>query len=151
MRRIPSCIGFDPDIKEYLDSREQRTNAEFINCLIRAYKEQEAVREVVGKIERSNPVSMELMGGVSETLGDTKSSCEEKIRKVITEKPYKWIIPIKTGKMKVTRKLIVIIEDDTKWLDCDAKPTERSIRRILKEEVDKFDMTSVKVNDGNRG
>ena len=149
MKRVPTCIGLDPDVKSYLDTREQRTNTEFINCLIRAYKDQENIRLSVGDIEkkRENPISLELVDGIVDSLEESSSTCEEKIRGVITEKPYRWIIPIKNGKIRVDNKLISDIENQTLWIDCNAKPTKHSIRKILKEEVEKFNMESVKKND----
>lgn len=125
---------------EYLKSQDV-SMAQFINCLIRKYMESGAVRASIGGItnERRDPISGELVKMiVDETDVANQNECHERLRKVIWEKPARWLLKVHNNPSKFNKPLRQQIVNIVN-LYCDVQPTDADVIKIFREELKKYE------------
>lgn len=134
---------------EYLKSQDV-SMAQFINCLIRKYMESGAVRASIGGItnERRDPISGELVKViVDETDVLDKNECHERLRKVIWEKPARWLLKVHNNPSKFNKPLRQQIIDMV-LLDCEIQPSDADVIKIFREELKKYELEQRSTNAG---
>jgi hypothetical protein len=147
VRRIATCMGIDPENKAYLESKEDISAAEFVNALIREYREKEGVRTAVGEIKRERPSP--LSQDVVDKLEDPIAAKEEEMVKI-----HAWfrdndhILYIAKTQRKFTKKDLCRIKDDLYFSKYNVDANLQQIRKVLKEEMEIFD---VKAYEASRG
>jgi hypothetical protein len=138
MPRIQTCMGLDSDNKDYLESRGVRTASEFVNWLIRRYREEESVRTSAGEPPAKSHGDKELVKSVALRAGDEDAENEIKIRAYFLDKPA--IIYLAIKERKHTKADICKIIDDLWFSKYEVDTTAAVVRRILKEEMSKFNV-----------
>jgi hypothetical protein len=143
MKRTPACIGLDQDVKEYLNSQDA-SMATFINCLVRAYKEQESIRATVGEIKKelANPIDSTYVGAAIDKIGEGEIECEEKIRLAILKHPDRWLRALRTTGKPPDKGAFQEIKDLVDWT-CDTKVTLEEVKKVLKSVSDTYDWTKI--------
>ena len=147
--RKPACIGLDDDIMEYLKSQDV-SMAQFINCLVRKYMESGAVRASIGGInnERRDPISGEIVKTmVDETDVLDQNECHERLRKVIWEKPARWLLKVHTNPSKFNKPFRQQIINMV-LLDCEIQPSDADVIKIFREELIKYKTAQESTNAG---
>lgn len=145
--RKPACIGLDEDVMKYL--KEQDTSmAEFINCLVRAYKDKSAVKESVGVIKRTiaNPIESELVTGVLETTEDILADNQIKIKAYFLDSPH--IIYMAKTQRKFNKADLCRIKEELYFSKYNVEANIKEIRKALKESIDTFDVEAYKEKVG---
>ena len=137
MSKVNTCIGFDPDNKEYLESRGPRKAAEFVNWLIKKYREEEAIRKLMGDAPYPSPDEEVMSEALSKTRDERKEQ-EIKIRAWLKENPYIIFNALKVR--RPTNADLCYIKRELYFSKYELDVTTRQIAKILRDEMDKFDV-----------
>lgn len=139
-KRIPSCIGFDHDNLRWLKDRPEGM-AEFLNRLVRAYRDKKTVQTAVGN-DVSNPAAeLELKSTVASVKEDIVKSLEEddiKIHAFLKDNSH--IMYMAKTQRKFTRTDLCKIKDELYFSKYNVDATLTQIRTALKEEMAIFNV-----------
>lgn len=147
-RRITSCIGFDQDNLLWLQARSEGMS-EWMNRVIRAYRDDENVRKAIGnnvvtpemEIERRKALEASL-----DELAKKEQNDEVKIRAYLLDNPH--IMYMAKTQRKFTKKDLCKIKDEIFFSKYNADVTVISIRKVLKEELMTFDVNKYEKERG---
>jgi hypothetical protein len=109
-----------------------------------------AVRASIGGItnERRDPISGEIVKViVDETDVLDKNECHERLRKVIWEKPARWLLKVHNNPSKFNKPLRQQIIDMV-LLDCEIQPSDADVIKIFREELKKYELEQRSTNAG---
>ena len=148
VRRITSCIGFDHDNLLWLQSRPEGMS-EWINRIIRVYRSDENVRKVIG----NNVITPELEAENKKILEDSLDDIAKKerddeimVRAYLLDNSH--ILYMAKTQRKFTKKDLCKIKDEIFFSKYNADVTVVTIRKVLKEELMKFDVEAYKTERG---
>lgn len=139
-KRIASCIGFDDDNLRWLRDRPEGM-AEFLNRLVRAYRDKKTVQTAVGN-DVSNPASeLELrstVASVKEEIVKSMDDDEVKIHAFLQDNSH--IMYMAKTQRKFTRTDLCKIKDELYFSKYNVDATLTQIRKVLKEEMAAFNV-----------
>jgi len=148
VRRITSCIGFDNDNLVWLQARPEGMS-EWINCIIKIYREDDKVRKVIG----NNVVTPELEAERRRLLESNLTELARKdiedailIRAYLLDNAH--IMYMAKTQRKFTKKDLCKIKDEIFFSKYNADVTVVTIRKVLKEELMKFDVSTYEQERG---
>ena len=147
-KRIQTCMGFDPDNKAFLEHRPEGAS-EFVNRLIKAYRDKKTVQTAVGNDVTNPDVEPELkqtVSSIKEELIRKKEEEEQKIRAYLRGASH--ILYMAKTQRKFTKQDLCRIKDELFFSKYNVDATVDQIRQILKSELDTFD---VKAYEESRG
>lgn len=148
VRRIPSCVGFDEDNLVWLQNRPE-TMADWINSVIKEYRENEKVRKALGKTVTTDEANKDKAALVESRLGEIakkEQDDEIKIRAYLNDNPH--IMYMAKTQRKFTKADICKIKDELFFSKYNVDTNLQTIRKVLKDEMPKFD---VKAYERERG
>ena len=150
-KRIPSCIGWDEDNLEWLRERAEGMS-EFLNRLVRAYRDKKTVRSAVGSDVLNPSEEVELREAVQEVKRDIAKSLtedEEKIHAYLQDNPH--IMYMALTQRKFVKRDLCRIKDEIYFSVYNVDATLDQIKKALKEEMQKFDIKAYELERGMIG
>jgi len=135
MRRIQSCVNLDGENKDYLGQRPEGAS-EFINRLVRKYRESEDARKALGNLDPDDGKDV-----ADEAIKMTKKEQEDaeiKIRAFFIDRPD-IIYGIIKGSPP-TSKQFQRIKDQLEWSKYEVKTDCDTIKRIIQSVKKTFDI-----------
>jgi len=138
-RRIPSCVGFDEPNLVWLQNRPE-SMADWINAVVKAYREDEKVRTALGTTVTTDEAATERASILAERLDDIERKDKEdeiKIRAYLLDNAH--IMYMAKTQRKFTKADICKIKDELFFSKYNVETNVQLIRKILKEEMQKFD------------
>ena len=147
-RRVPSCVGFDEPNLVWLQNRPE-SMADWINAVVKAYREDEKVRKALGNTVTTDEVAAERATIVASRLDDIeKKDAEDKIkvRAYLQENDY--IIYMAKTQRKFTKADLCKIKDEIFFSKYNVETNVQLIREVLKEEMQKFDVKNYELERG---
>jgi hypothetical protein len=128
VRRVQSCINLDAENKDYLGSKPEGAS-EFINRLVKRYRESEEARKAIGNLE---PVdTKEAMEEIIKMTKKEQEEAEVKIRAFFVDRP-----DIIYGIIKgppPTSKQFQRIKDQLEWSKYEIRTDCDTIKRIIRD------------------
>jgi hypothetical protein len=145
VRRIQACVNMDIENKEFA-SAQPDGQSEFMNMLIRGYRSNAAIRTMY-EGERLKGITK---GGTTEEalqqIASAKIEEEQKIRAYLHDMPH--IIYMAKTQRKYTKADLCKIKDELYYSKYNVDATTDTIRRVLKEEISKFDVNAYEEDRG---
>ena len=141
MRRIQACINLDVENKEYLSSIDGSAS-EFINRLVKRYRESEEVQKAIGNIDQGD--QKEIMEAAVKMTKREQAETELKIRAYFLDHPA-----IVYGIIKgppPTSKQYQKLKDRMEWDKYRIKTDCDTIKKVLFDVIDKFDTKEYEKN-----
>lgn len=141
VKRTASCIGFDEENLIWVRTRPEGM-AEWINKVIKAYREDPSVRSVIGNrvlpeaaVETNDRVALEERLAA---LKKVEADDEIKIRAYLLDNKH--IMYMAKTQRKFTKKDLCKIKDELFFSKYNLDTNTTIIRKVLKEEMGKFDV-----------
>lgn len=147
-RRITSCIGFDQDNLIWLQARPEGMS-EWINRVIRVYRDDENVRKAIGNNVITPEMEEQRKKILEESLDDIAKKDQDdeiKIRAYLLDNAH--IMYMAKTQRKFTKKDLCKIKDEIFFSKYNADVTVVTIRKVLKEELMKFDVENYQKEHG---
>lgn len=148
LARRQSCIGFDEDNLEWLRQRPEGM-AEFLNRLVRAYRNKKTVQSAVGN-DVSNPDAetelRQAIASVKEDVVRSKQEQEDKIRAYLRD--FDHILYMAKTQRKFTKADLCRIKDELYFSKYNVDVTLDEIRKVLKLEMETFDVKKYEEKKG---
>jgi len=148
VRRITSCIGFDQDNLVWLQDRQEGMS-EWINRIIKAYRTDEKVRAVIGNTVITPEAAEEkrkLLEASLDEIAKKEQDDEIKTRAYLLDNDH--IMYMAKTQRKFTKKDLCKIKDEIFFSKYNADVTVVTIRKVLKEELMKFDVSKYETDRG---
>lgn len=133
VRRVQSCINLDAENKEYLSSKSEGAS-EFINRLVKRYRESEEARKAIGNLEPET----QAMDEIVRTTKKEQEENEVKIRAFFMDRPD-IIYGIVKG-APPTSKQFQRIKDQLEWSKYEVRTDCDTIKRIIRDIKKTFDI-----------
>jgi hypothetical protein len=146
VRRVPTCMGIDEDNKIYLKERGGSA-AEFVNDLIRLYRDSESVRDEADKREKRKP-RFERGVALEQLIAKTKAEREDmeiKIRAYLEDHP--WVIYSVATDQPPSSSELTKIKDRMAWSKYRIKTDCETIQKIVLEMAETFDIKAYEENN----
>lgn len=147
-KRVQSCIGFDTDNLKWLHDRPEGM-AEFLNRLVRAYRDKKTVQTAVGNDVINPAAELELKTTVASVKEDIVRMMEEdevKIHAYLLDNPH--IMYMALTQRKFVKKDLCKIKDELYFSKYNVDATLDQVKKALKEEMEKFDVEDYKTKRG---
>lgn len=148
MGRRASCIGFDEDNLEWLRQRPEGM-AEFLNRLVRAYRNKKTVQSAVGNGVSNTDEEVELrttVARVKEEIVRSKQEQEDKIRAYLRD--FDHILYMAKTQRKFTKADLCRIKDELYFSKYNVDVTIDEIKKVLRSELDVFDVSEYEKKRG---
>jgi hypothetical protein len=139
VKRIPTCMGIDEDNKLYLADRSESA-AEFVNSLIRLYRESESVRDEAEKFEKKKPKldrSVVLEKLIKKTK-EEKADIEIKVKAYLADHP--WVVYSVATDQPPSSSELTKLKDRMSWSKYRIRTDCETIQKIVLEEAEHFDV-----------
>ena len=140
-KRVATCMGIDEDNKLYLKERGGSA-AEFVNDLIRLYRDSESVRDEAEKLEKKKP-KLERSVALEQLIEKTKKEkkdTEIKIRAYLEDHP--WVTYSVATDQPPSSSELTKIKDRMAWSKYRIKTECETIQRIVLEMAETFDIVA---------
>jgi len=147
-KRVASCIGWDDDNLRWLRDRPEGM-AEFLNRLVRAYRDKKSVQTAVGNDVVNPDTEVELRAAVvsvKEDIVKRQDEDEIKIRAFLRDNSH--IMYMAKTQRRFKREDICRVKDELFFSKYNVDATTVEIRRILKDEMSKFDIEAYESERG---
>ena len=147
-RRIPSCVGFDEANLVWLQNRPE-SMADWINSVVKAYREDEKVRVALGTIVTTDEAAADREAILTSKLDDIEKKDKEdeiKVRAYLHDNEH--IMYMAKTQRKFTKADICKIKDELFFSKYNVETNVQLIRKVLKEEMQRFDVKKYELERG---